>query len=422
MVVGRIFYSINVSSGGVMFFFSGEEPILIHRLGEYGDGTAYFLYPWNRSLAVGYSHEGIVWDNVRVRRLQPEDRRAVLQACSQSMEMTGECELVVPSESERAALPALQWDGTRLDQWAEIRPYSVFDGLPKRLQFPGFDRQEQSIVFVTDHGRGYVPGEGWGEFLTLLNSPENHPVIGKGSEGVVYRVPWCGKEFALKIFDPEAQKRLTGSAAAKIMGMHFSRPNFLKRIGTAEHVVRAIRELPYLQFDIRAAADFAFGQDFHLMEYLPDAMSLAQLASSSGTRSPEAQRWLTSHGVSAAECEHACRVFEFISGLLGVRRTCTLWGLHQAYEDLSLGNVLATGLGADGRLQLVLIDQGVAPVSHERSGDPMFEMIDLCDRYFDACRWHEVVNKDLGFQEYFQKVGLNPFPDRASVLKLHGLG
>jgi hypothetical protein len=335
--------------------------------------------------------------------------------------MTAENRLVVPSENERTALPPINWDGTHFNPWAEIRPDSVFDGLPKRSKFPGFSRQEENIVFVTSRGRGYVPGEGWGEFLTQLNSPAEYPVLGKGSEGVVYLVPWCGKQFALKVFDPEAQKRLMESAAAKIMGMHFSYPNFLRRIGTAEHVAMAIRELPYLQFDIRAATDFAFGQNFHLMEYLPDAMSLAQLVPRSGARSPEAELWLTNHGVSPAECEHVGRVFEFIGVLLEMRRTCTLWGRYQDCEDLSPGNILVTGADPGGRLQLVLIDQGVAPVSHERAGDYMYETMVLSDRYYPARKWHEAMIRDPGFHEYFKRVGLDPFPDFTSVLRLHGL-
>lgn len=229
--------------------------------------------------------------------------------------------------------------------------------------------EDVPMVHVARSCAKWIPGEcGWDAFRAFVKDPEGHGGhrIGEGSEGIVYRTEWAGRACALKVVNWEADERFKKLSRERPMGHftpHFRTPSFIRRAGFLPQVLDVVRDIPNLPFDMTGVRDYAFGHSFHLMEHVPDAMSLSDLLPKKGTRSETAQAFMDDSGIAEGRLRQVSETLKSLDEILNLVREAGRLA-DGPRHDMDLGNLLVRGTDpVTGRLQLTLIDQGQEPGS-----------------------------------------------------------
>lgn len=125
---------------------------------------------------------------------------------------------------------------------------------------------EPDFILSIEGEKILIPTIGIMGLIEKIHYPNefNGRLIGKGSEGKVYEYSIADKKFAVKLFDPEAQKK--ADKWGRLTRSNFGKPNFLETFRYTEEATVLLASLPLGSLKISPLKEYAAAADFLIME------------------------------------------------------------------------------------------------------------------------------------------------------------
>lgn len=316
--------------------------------------------------------------------------------------------LLIPTKEETSAISSFLQD-------ASDRSRSALRSISLPIDWTMFKRYERRVfaldsrrkppsyvIVVSREGRNMIScAEEWIQLCTMISDPaaSGGIEIGRGSEGIVYRILWNGHDCALKVINEEAQEQLARISKESLIWAatpYYTRPNFLLRVDVLRRIVEILKDIPDLPLSLTGVKEYAFGHDFCLMEYVPDTLSLDEFCEENSSYRAALDRFHAEYGMPDSE--------GFLDDIKCI--LCIAWyrqcgGRVSLLPLLNSQHILIRGSDAKtGHLRAILIDQGEKPPSYPHDAHGLIE-------YSNAAGEYERVRK--GFEVMCRNPKLAPF-------------
>lgn len=223
---------------------------------------------------------------------------------------------------------------------------------------------------ATKAGQRLVKQLGMDWFQTRIFEPQQlrGKLVGKGSEGITYRISACGRILALKLFSEEAQRRMEaiGSALHQV----YEPPIFSNRLGWTQALLKELRDFPLQYADLTSPREYAASASYLLSDFVKGtglnhllaAVDLLPIYMHGSSKRGERciKQWdIRKKALTQLEQE-MCALEAATTVLRNMKGTFSSGVRGQA--DLARSNILVTGYCRySERFRLSIIDQGQYP-------------------------------------------------------------
>lgn len=142
------------------------------------------------------------------------------------------------------------------------------------IEWPRFHRPDFGLSIEGE--QLLLPALGFRGLLKDVHDPSkfNGRQIGQGSEGKVYVYIINGKEYAVKIFDPEEQEKV--NQFARLFRSSFAKPNFLEFFQRTPEFTQSLRQIPLKYLNLSPLKEYVASEEYVIMELGP-SITLADL-------------------------------------------------------------------------------------------------------------------------------------------------
>jgi len=281
------------------------------------------------------------------------------------------------------------------------------------------EREQTLLICTTDESeRELVSQIGWKALRGSIYKPElfDGQIIGRGSEGVVYSYKIGDRQYAVKIYDPEAQKRVN-EFSSMTFATH-SEPEFFRRFLFTSKVATALNELPLNHIQFTSLKEYAASHNYHITELGPEfSLSDIQRAFSTNkgmdeNRKQRALEFAKSIGVGEEhikQIEEELRKLEDIIFILKRNHIAPFYA-GRMIIDPDAGNLLIKDFDSKtGKINFALVDQGQTEGHFQDPQAMLFYYEDFeAEKEYD--KLYNKVRQDSQFSQIITKYNLR-LPD-----------